>query len=38
MGFLVYAYVTRYREDWDGHLRRWSGEQDPGAGGPSRPS
>lgn len=24
LGFLIYAFVTRYRENWDDLLQRWT--------------
>jgi|1186.fasta_scaffold237544_1 hypothetical protein len=29
LGFLLYGFLTRYREDWDELLRRWQAEQPP---------
>lgn len=35
---LLYAFLTRYHEDWDALLRKWSGGHRPGdAGNGPRP-
>jgi hypothetical protein len=28
VGFLAYAWFTRYRENWDELVRKWSGKRD----------
>jgi hypothetical protein len=34
-GFLLYAFLTRYRENWNALLRNWTAEQHDDEDGPA---